>query len=448
MVVVILVAVAVVGGAAAYFLLSRGGGSRGAVDPGVPQARRRLARNPRDAEALLTVAEAEFSAGAYADAARHYQGLVDLCATHPELDEFAMTLRQGVSLLQSGQVEEALRSLMIARTIKADDFQVNFHLGSLEVDRKSPDKAAGFLQAALGAQPDHVPTARLLGLALHKLKRYGEAIAPLEQAVAGEPGDKEAAFALAHCRIENGDGERALALLTPMRADPQWGPRACLYAGTVRLNAKDYEHAVEDFELGLRHEGLAQAMAHELRYRLAMVWLHQEQIARAVELLRGIADENPGFKDVETLLTRYRDVASDRMLQTYTLAPAPEFVALCRRLVAATFPSGKVKVVDITIRKNDWVDIVAQVTTNRWEDMVLFRFLRGMGIVGELVVREMYARMREVRTTRGVCFSAGVFSDASRAFVEARLMDLVDKNGLATLFARLRAAARRTKARP
>jgi hypothetical protein len=54
-----------------------------------------------------------------------------------------------------------------------------------------------------------------------------------------------------------------------------------------------------------------------------------------------------------------------------------------------------------------------------------------------LVVRELNARLKETRAGRGYCVTAGNFSEAAVHFVEARLIDLVDKNQLLKIFQRL-----------
>jgi restriction endonuclease Mrr len=54
-----------------------------------------------------------------------------------------------------------------------------------------------------------------------------------------------------------------------------------------------------------------------------------------------------------------------------------------------------------------------------------------------LAVREFYARCRDLKTRRGVCICAGEFSETARHYVEARLIELVDKEGLMRLFDRL-----------
>jgi hypothetical protein len=94
------------------------------------------------------------------------------------------------------------------------------------------------------------------------------------------------------------------------------------------------------------------------------------------------------------------------------------------------FPSSRTKIVDISINKNEYADVLAEVETNQWVDTILFRYIRTTGQVGELLLRDFHGRVKDLKAGRGFCLSAGEFSEGAHQFVEARLIDLVDKNEL------------------
>jgi len=90
----------------------------------------------------------------------------------------------------------------------------------------------------------------------------------------------------------------------------------------------------------------------------------------------------------------------------------------------------KVKITDISVQANDWADVLAEVETSKWSDIILFRFIRSQGTVGELAVRDFHARVKDLKAGKGYCITAGVFSDEAKRFVEARLIDLIEKQTL------------------
>ena len=112
------------------------------------------------------------------------------------------------------------------------------------------------------------------------------------------------------------------------------------------------------------------------------------------------------------------------------LAPSVDFVALCRKVVLSYFSKSKTKITNIIVNRNEWVDIIADVETIKWTDMVVFRFIRSQGSIGELIVRDFHSRLKETKAGKGICISVGTFSDEARRFTEARLIDLLEKEQL------------------
>jgi hypothetical protein len=88
------------------------------------------------------------------------------------------------------------------------------------------------------------------------------------------------------------------------------------------------------------------------------------------------------------------------------------------------------------VNKNEYADILADIETVRWQDTMLFRFIRTTGQVGELMLRDMHGRIKELHAGRGYCLAAGTFTEGAVAFVEARLIDLIDKEELSKVLRR------------
>ncbi len=160
------------------------------------------------------------------------------------------------------------------------------------------------------------------------------------------------------------------------------GPSASLFAGTVHLNQRLFDRAVDDFEIGLRHQNAKVETVVELKYRLAAAALKMQDIGKAVSLLNEIQSVYPNFKDVPALLIKYRELNSNRNLQIFLLGTTSDFVTLCRKVALLFFPKAKVKITDISVQGNDWADILAEIETSKWSDLILFRFIRSQGTVG------------------------------------------------------------------
>jgi len=394
------------------------------------EANRRLASNPKDHASLAALGSMAWDDQDWERAFKAYSTLAEAGAGSQDVDEFQANARYGIAALRLGRLDDAYRGLMVARTFRQDDFDVDYNLGVIEYQKKAYEKAVALLKQATTLNSDHTQALRYLGHAYFKIKAYKDALIALRKAIDLEPGDKESFFAAAECYYELGNLEQALKIFTHLRADPAMGPQAALFAGTIHLNQRQFDRAVADFEIGLRHQDAKVETVIELKYRLSAAYLRTQDIGKAVSLLSEIQSVYPNFKDVPSLLAKYRELNSNRNLQVYLIGTASEFVTLCRRISLLFFPKAKVKITDISVQGNDWADILAEVETSKWSDLILFRFIRSQGTVGELAVRDFHARVKDVKAGKGYCITAGVFSEEAKRFVEARLIDLIEKQTL------------------
>ncbi|MCF7929252.1 MAG: tetratricopeptide repeat protein [Spirochaetales bacterium] len=392
------------------------------------EANRKLAQNPKDHEALSIVADHYYQQEEWSKAFNTYKTLLDLCATNPDIDEFQVNLRYGLTAMKTKQYEEAYKSLMIARKENENLFEINYNLGYLEYLRKNYDRASALLNRANKSQPDHFQTMKYLAQSLYRMRKHSDAVRLLKQVVDVMPDDKEALFTLGQAYHDLGQGDNALKVFTHLRGDPRVGPNASLFAGTIHANQRQYERAIMDYEIGLKHEQIKPAVQLELKYRLAMAYIQNQDISNALQYLHQIKSASSGYKDVESLIKRYQELNSNNNLRIYLMSQTSDFVSLCRKIVTHHFRKASVKISDISVQKSEYADILAEVDTPSWQDLVLFRFIRSSSTIGELSLRDFHSRVKEVKAGRGLCMTPGTFSEEAKRFVEARLIDLIEKD--------------------
>ncbi len=403
----------------------------------VREATRRLSQDPRDIQALQDLAEISFDEQNFSNAYKHYSALLSLCGVNPQVDEFAVNLRLGQSAFKLNKIDEAYKHLLMARTLRENDFEVNFNLGLLEYAQKDYQKACAFLGTARRQRPDDVTTNRYLGHSLYSLKDCDQAVEVLQRALDFEPEDKKTQFILAKSYYALKNNDLALQIFSRLRTDPEIGAISALHSGTLNANMKRYDTALEDFEIGLRHENIPQAVFLELKYRKAEASLSKGDLETSIRLWKEINTLQPNYKDVVEKIGHFQEINTNRHLQTYLLAQSSEFVTLCRKLAVRYFNNATTKLVNISLQRGEFADILAEVHTTQWEEMVLFRFIRSQGAIGELLLRDLYARSKELRAGRSVCVAAGSFSEQAQSFVEARLIDLVDRDQLLKILSKM-----------
>ena len=410
---------------------SGGGGRFKGRDAVLKNAGKRLEQNPRDPGALAELGDLYYREENWDQAYRTYGILSEMGSLGP--NEFEAHLRCGLSALKLGFTEEAYRALLSARNISSNNFEVEHNLGVLEFQRKNYEKAIQHLNQAKIQDPDHAPTLRTMGHSFFRLKKNKEAMNFIRKAIDLAPDDKESLYTLAECYYEANQTEQALRIFTHLRGDPVMGPNACLISGLIHTEARQITKAIQDFEIGLRHENIKVDVRIELSYRLATSYLKNNEMSKALTLLKSIQAENPTYKDIAVLIAKYQELNANKNLQIFLMAPSGDFVALCRKIVISYLPKAKIKITNISVTKNEWADILAEVDTPKWSDVIMFRFIRTQGSVGELVVRDFHSHLKEVKAGKGICISVGSFTDEARRYTEARLIDLIEKERLTAI---------------
>ena len=395
----------------------------------IREANKRLAQNPRDPDGLSAMGNIYYQEQEWEKAFAVYEVLVGLAPNNPKLDEFDCALRFGVSAIKTNRIQEATRGFLVARKLKPNHFEVNYNLGYICYLQKDYDKAIPLLKQALLTDPENALANRYMGFSLHKAHKYHEALAYLKKALDLQPDDKEVLFSMAECLFESGAIDRALKVFMHLRPDPALGPQSALYAGIIHVQTNQADKAVIDFDIGLKHENIPPDIANEIRYKLAVTLIKTQDIARAITVLKEIQRITQGYKDVPALIVRYQELNQNKNLQIYLMAVQSEFVSLCRKIVIQFFPGAKVKITDISVFA-DYTDILAEIDTPKWSDIVIFRFFRSQGAVGELLLRDFHARIKDLKAGKGICLSAGTYTEESRKFTEGRPIDLYDKERL------------------
>jgi tetratricopeptide (TPR) repeat protein len=404
-------------------------------DASFKEANKRLAQNPNDPDALFIVATAYFDEQNWDKAMKTYELLIEQASLgHAgKIDQFEIYLRYGISARKLNLQEQAYKGFSTARTFRQDNYEVNYELGALEFERKNYEKAVQLLKQASIQDPDSPAVLRYMGHALFRLKRAKEAMSFIRKAIDLAPDDKESLYTLAECYHEANQIDQALRIFNHLRADPTMGPNACLIAGTIHIDTRQFELAVQDFELGLRHQNIKADILAELRYRLATTFIKLNEISKAIPQLKQLQAENPSYKDVTVLLGKYIELNANRNLQTFLMGPSADFVALCRKIVMTYFGKAKIKITNISVQKSEWADILAEVDTAKWSDLIMFRFIRTQGSIGELVVRDFHSTLKDAKAGKGICITVGNYSVEAKKFTEARLIDLIEKDKLQSI---------------
>lgn len=408
-------------------------GKRKDVSALMRDATKRLTQNPQDVTGLNMMGEVAFQQQNWEKAYSCYASLMDKIAELPLKEQRVIMLRCGITAVKTSRNVEARRALMRAYAIDPQDSDTNYYLGLVHYLDKEYEKATSHFKKTLLVRSGNYLALKYLGQAFQKMHKYSEAIPNLKKAMDVKPDDKEVMFAMGECFYETGSAEKCLKILDRLRADPGFGAQSSLYTGMIRAKSGQYKEAKEDFLIGLKHMNVPLDTANDLRYRLSQAYIKLGEINQALTVLRELQQLSPGYKDVAMLMNLYQEMNKNKNLQTYLMAGQSEFVGLCRRLVGRFYGNtGKVKILDIMVL-TDYSDIIVEVNTPKFSDIVVFRFFRSQGSIGELLLREFHAKIRDTKGGRGICLTPGSFTDDAIRYSEGRPIELYDKTKLSAM---------------
>ncbi|MCL2520372.1 MAG: restriction endonuclease [Spirochaetaceae bacterium] len=408
------------------------------------EAKKRLTANPHDLEAAQKVADIFYAEKNYTEAFKYYSIIIDTIEKQPSLASninlHPIRVTAGLTALKLKKYDEAHKLLSLAFASKKD-FNVDLllGLGELEYYRKAYDKAVYYFQFVLKYFKENTTARQFLGYIYYKQHKYNDTVAMLREVLPHEADNKELIFTLANAYNELNKADNALKLFTHLLNDNTYGAASALYAGSILFKAQKYDFAANIFINGLKHTNIRTEVMLELRYRLAQTYFKQNHIDKALALFYIIRTINPSYKNVSAEIERYSELAANKNFNIYLSANATDFSVLCRKIIPVIFKKAKIKISNVNAERSDYIDIMADVKTDKLDDNILFRFYR----VDNLVIEEQKLRdldniMRKNRQiNRSFALCAGTFSSSASTYVEARLIELINRQELMQLLSKV-----------
>ena len=404
----------------------------------VKEAEKKLVKDPHNIPALETIGEIYYQDKNWEKVWGVYKTLYDLSAAHIEIDVAKSTLRMGLSAFYQNRIEDAVNVLMVTIKKDPDNFEANLVLGKVLLQKNIIDKAAYCLKKAKTLMPENNEVNALLGKCLFKMQKYRESLQFIKQALEESPDNKELLYDMAVAMSECGLSEKALKVFIHLRPDPEFGPLSCLEAGKMHERVKDFQNAIKDYEIALRHQNMNEQLAIQIKYRLGNTYIAMNNISQGLVYLKQVQMMKAGYKDTDSLVSRYAELNQNRNLQIYLLSGTSDFVALCRKLISVFFKESFVKIEDIQVTSG-FVEIVCNAENVKWESKKIFRFYRTQNIIGDLYIREFHGKIRDTKCDNGVCVTVGSFSESAHRFVEGRPLTLVEKDELTKMLKKITA---------
>lgn len=399
-------------------------------------AEKKLAKDPHNVSALEFTGEIYYNDKNWDKVWSVYKTLYDISAAHIEIDVAKCTLRMGISAFYTKRIDEAIDALMTSIKKDPGNFECNLILGKALLEKNVIDKAVYCLKKAKTLMPENNEVNGLLGVCLFKMQKYRESIPFIKKALEETPDNKELLYDMAVAMSECSMNDKAIKIFVHLRPDPEFGPLSCLEAGKMHERVKDFENAVKDYEIALRHQSLNEQLAIQIKYRLGCAYIAMNDIAKGLVYLKQVQTMKQNYKDTDALVSRYGELNQNKNLQVYLLSGTSDFIALCKKLIVAYFKESLVKIEDVQVTAES-VEIICNAEGAKWDSKQLFRFYRSQNVIGDINVREFHGKIRDSKCDNGVCITVGHFSEGAHRFIEGRPVTLIEKETLTKMLKKI-----------
>lgn len=402
----------------------------------IKEATKKLTHDPRNIPALTALGEIYFTQPDYAKAYPLYKSLMELTNMHQEIDDKQAYLRYGICAFKTDKINESGAAFAYVLKRDPNNYEANFYIGKVLYQKKEYEKAITCIKRAAVVNPENQEIHQMLAFSLFQMKKYRESLPYLKKVCEENPENKEALFYMGCAMEEAGMTDKAIKIFMHLRPDPNFGAQSCLAAGSYHDKMQQHEKALQDYEIALKLENVNPEVKVSILYKLSHSLIAQHQIPKALGYLRQINSINPNYRDVNALISRYQELTQNSNLQTYLMSGTSDFVTLCRKFISAYHKGSFVKIEDISVTA-ECTEIMCNVQSARWENTEIFRFFRTSSAIGELYIRDLHSKMRDIKVDKGFCVTAGLFSEEAKKYVEGRPIDLIEKTNLVTVLKKI-----------
>lgn len=411
----------------------------------IDDLRKIIKAQPYDYETRKKLIDLYFQQKMYLPAVRECMFLVDACATGADVDELLYTRKIGEGYFFLKNYEEAKKYFLIARKLsKNTDFQSSFYLGKIEFENQNNDKAIYFLNEAMKIDSNNLELIRLKGVLSFNIGSYREASLAMGKIVAANPGDTEAIYYLGMSLFRVNKFADAVKYLSMVRNIAQYQIDVEYTLATIYKKKGDLPKAVEVLSEvidSVKKGTIANfppSKACDIYYLLGDCYAASRETNNALAAFQEVVNINPRYKDASFRVEHCSQLSKNTLLERFLAGTVNDFTSICKMFVKYYIAKyshirGAVKFFSADINSRGEMEIRAEVSSGKYATVVYFIFFRTNSTIGDFTLRSVYNMLKEEKVDKGVCVTAGNFSDTAVTFMESRMLDGVDKNQLSQI---------------
>lgn len=305
-------------------------------------------------------------------------------------------------------------------------------MGQLALIKNEQDRAIGSFKKAVALDPNNKETLNTLGKCYYDVGKKKEALDAYQKFVAAAgSADAKTYFVMGECAQEVGDRSSAIKYYAQAAKSQEFKGDGLIEVGLLLSDAKNFAKAVPILEKAIKHPIKGTRKKLKGMYIVANYKSKTGDLNTACKLWEDIYNIDPGFEDVETKISTFKNVKSDNTITNMLSLSPMQFKDLIVK-VLDKMGYEVIKEFDITS------DGVMRFLTKYYEKgqdsyEVLVETGKWTNPVGELRVRELVGLIKEYRTHKGIYITPSIFTDGALKAAEVYPLDLIDNTRLSQM---------------
>jgi len=403
----------------------------------IDELRRIIKKDSYNFQAREKLADFLIENKSYLPAIKEYLVILDHFQNNPKIDELKYLNKIGQTYLNLQNYDEAKKYFLIVKSKDDMNFTANINLAEIEMSNNNYEKAENYFNIASQILPDDIELLKPYALCQYNLNKFNQAIIKFEKYLKEKGEDSEVDYYLSYSFYNLSRFDDSIKYFNKLKKSDEYKFEAFYMLGIIHLDQDIYNVAIEDFNNALLSgKNLESQKILEINYNLAESHLKAHNITLALEHWKKVADIEPGYKDVQAKIENYSQVATNSLLETYLVGSINQFIKICQLIVKyyithfSVLKGGNVNFLDIKTTPASSLEILSEVTSGNFIETYFFVFMRSTTSIGDMALRTMYNNLKEKKADKGICITAGTFTDSAKEFVESRMLKIVEREKL------------------
>ncbi|MCX8058598.1 MAG: tetratricopeptide repeat protein [Spirochaetes bacterium] len=279
---------------------------------------------------------------------------------------------------------------------------------------------------------------KYFGINCYKLGRVMDTIKILEQYITKYPNDIEANFYLGISLYSESDYEKSKEYLKKAIVSKENRHEAMLALANIFFVQNDLKASEFLLLKILEDSDVERKIFLEACYILGELYVKNGKIENAVLYWNKIIAINSEYKDVSIKLSKYSSLSSDNIIKEFSLSDKQKFINISKKLAIRIV--GKCKINNVEILDDETIDVVINKQVKTKNVIILLRIVKDTNSVGELVVKDLYLKAKELKAPKSILITVGPLSPSARDYIATRPIEYFDRSYLNKILRELNAS--------